>query len=142
MAGWSNLYNVLRPRNYICCGFPVSLFAFFNASPSLDKTLIQLANTFQIIMSSQDLPLSSSHKHHQKEMDDYSIEGMSTAQQVATRSDEIRLQEMGHEQQLARRFSMPALLALCLSLMATWEALSSYIAPVLVSGGAPCLFYN
>lgn len=60
----------------------------------------------------------------------------------ATRTDEIRLQEMGHEQQLARRFSLPALLALCLSLMATWEALSSYIAPVLVSGGPPCLFYN
>ncbi|KAJ3495394.1 hypothetical protein NLG97_g3427 [Lecanicillium saksenae] len=62
--------------------------------------------------------------------------------QLATKTDEMRLNELGLEQQLTRRFSMPALAALCLSLMATWEALSTFIAPVLVSGGPPCLFYN
>lgn len=57
-------------------------------------------------------------------------------------SDEERLAQMGHAQELTRRFSPFALGALCLCLMATWEALSTVIAAALVSGGPPCLFYN
>lgn len=57
-------------------------------------------------------------------------------------SDEQRLAQLGHEQQLKRSFSLPALGALCLCLMATWEALSTVIATALTSGGPPCLFYN
>ncbi|KAK1579732.1 amino acid permease [Colletotrichum navitas] len=56
--------------------------------------------------------------------------------------DDYRLAQLGHAQELERRFSLPALGALCLCLMATWEALSTVVAPALVSGGAPCLFYN
>ncbi|KAI0440433.1 amino acid permease-domain-containing protein [Xylaria telfairii] len=57
-------------------------------------------------------------------------------------TDEERLAQIGHPQELRRTFSLPALGALCLCLMATWEALSAVIAAALVSGGAPCLFYN
>lgn len=57
-------------------------------------------------------------------------------------SDEERLAQLGHQQELNRSFSLPALGALCLCLMATWEALSTVIAAALVSGGPPCLFYN
>uniref|UniRef100_A0A0B7KP21 Amino acid permease/ SLC12A domain-containing protein n=1 Tax=Bionectria ochroleuca TaxID=29856 RepID=A0A0B7KP21_BIOOC len=57
-------------------------------------------------------------------------------------SDEERLGQLGHQQELRRTFSLPALGALCLCLMATWEALSTVIAPALISGGPPCLFYN
>ncbi|GKT86406.1 choline transport protein (amino acid permease) [Colletotrichum tofieldiae] len=56
--------------------------------------------------------------------------------------DDYRLAQLGHAQELKRQFSLPALGALCLCLMATWEALSTVIAPALLSGGAPCLFYN
>ncbi|KAK1979901.1 amino acid permease-domain-containing protein [Colletotrichum cereale] len=56
--------------------------------------------------------------------------------------DDYRLAQLGHAQELERRFSLPALGALCLCLMGTWEALSTVVAPALVSGGAPCLFYN
>lgn len=77
----------------------------------------------------------------ERRMSQHSADANSLSQK-ATRSDELRLKDMGHEQQLARRFSMPALAALCLSLMATWEALSTFIAPALVAGGPPCLFYN
>ncbi|KPM38496.1 hypothetical protein AK830_g8056 [Neonectria ditissima] len=57
-------------------------------------------------------------------------------------SDEERLAQLGHQQELNRQFSLPALGALCLCLMATWEALSTVITTALVSGGPPCLFYN
>ncbi len=56
--------------------------------------------------------------------------------------DEERLAQIGHPQELCRTYSLPALGALCLCLMATWEALSTAIAAALISGGAPCLFYN
>ncbi|OLN86253.1 Choline transport protein 6 [Colletotrichum chlorophyti] len=56
--------------------------------------------------------------------------------------DDARLAQLGHAQELKRQFSLPALGALCICLMATWEALSTVVAPALVSGGAPCLFYN
>ncbi|PHH62116.1 hypothetical protein CDD81_7547 [Ophiocordyceps australis] len=57
-------------------------------------------------------------------------------------SDEERLAQLGVKQELQRTYSLPALAALCVCLMATWEALSSVIAAALVSGGPPCLFYN
>ncbi|KID82881.1 amino acid permease, partial [Metarhizium majus ARSEF 297] len=56
--------------------------------------------------------------------------------------EERRLAQLGHEQELQRRFSLPALVSLCICLMATWEATSTVIATALVSGGSPCLFYN
>lgn len=57
-------------------------------------------------------------------------------------SDEQRLAQLGHQQELRRSFSLPALVALCICLMATWEATSSVIATALTSGGPPCLIYN
>ncbi|TWU77414.1 hypothetical protein ED733_006447 [Metarhizium rileyi] len=56
--------------------------------------------------------------------------------------DEQRLAQLGHQQELQRRFSLQALVSLCVCLMATWEATSTVIATALVSGGSPCLFYN
>lgn len=46
------------------------------------------------------------------------------------------------QQELRKSFSVWSLGGLCLCLMATWEALSSVVAQALISGGAPCLFYN
>lgn len=57
-------------------------------------------------------------------------------------TDEERLAQLGHQQELKRQFSLTTLGALCLCLMATWEATSTVIAQALLSGGAPCLFYN
>ncbi|KAK1623019.1 amino acid/polyamine transporter I [Colletotrichum phormii] len=57
-------------------------------------------------------------------------------------SDEESLAQLGHQQELKRQFSLTTLGALCLCLMATWEALSTVIAEALLNGGAPCLFYN
>ena len=77
---------------------------------------------------------------------DHKVEGSvlepAMSHRAAMLEDEERLAQMGHEQQLARRFSVLALGALCLCLMATWEALSTVVAAALVSGGPPCLFYN
>ncbi|KAK1452876.1 amino acid permease [Colletotrichum cuscutae] len=66
----------------------------------------------------------------------------SQSQTDVVNGDDLRLAQLGHAQELKRQFSLPALGALCLCLMATWEALSTVVAPALVSGGAPCLFYN
>jgi choline transport protein len=52
------------------------------------------------------------------------------------------LAALGHQQELNRDFSPWSLGALSLCLMATWEALSTVVATALISGGAPCLFYN
>lgn len=52
------------------------------------------------------------------------------------------LQQLGHVEELQRNFSVWSLGSLCLCLMATWEALGSVVALALISGGAPCLFYN
>lgn len=59
-----------------------------------------------------------------------------------TLTDEQRLAQLGHQQELRRTFSLPALLSLCICLMATWEATSTVIATALQSGGPPCLIYN
>ncbi|KAF4962587.1 hypothetical protein FSARC_9365 [Fusarium sarcochroum] len=56
--------------------------------------------------------------------------------------DALRLAQLGHTQELRRQYSLFSLCALCVCLMATWEALSTVIATALMSGGAPCLFYN
>jgi hypothetical protein len=48
----------------------------------------------------------------------------------------------GHVEELPREFSLWSLGSLLVCLMATWEALSSVVAQALISGGAPCLFYN
>lgn len=45
-------------------------------------------------------------------------------------------------QELRKSFSVWSLGSLCLCLMASWEAISSVVAQALISGGAPCLFYN
>lgn len=57
-------------------------------------------------------------------------------------SDGEILEKLGHTEELKRNFSVWSLGSLCLCLMATWEALGSVVAQALVSGGAPCLFYN
>lgn len=59
-----------------------------------------------------------------------------------TTTDDVRLAQLGHAQELKRTFSVWSLGCLCLCLMATWEALGSVLALALLSGGAPCLFYN
>lgn len=59
-----------------------------------------------------------------------------------TTTDDARLAQLGHVQELKRTFSVWSLACLCLCLMATWEALGSVLALALISGGAPCLFYN
>lgn len=56
--------------------------------------------------------------------------------------DDGRLAQLGHVQELRRDYSIWSLGSLCLCLMATWEALSTVIATALISGGAPCLFFN
>ncbi|KAF5664279.1 choline permease [Fusarium heterosporum] len=61
---------------------------------------------------------------------------------VAANEDALRLAQLGHTQELRRQYSLYSLCALCVCLMATWEALSSVIATALISGGAPCLLYN
>lgn len=57
-------------------------------------------------------------------------------------SDEDRLAQLGHKQELERGFSLWAVGCLVACLMATWEAVSIVISSALVSGGPPCLFYN
>ena len=59
-----------------------------------------------------------------------------------TTTDDARLAQLGHVQELKRGFSVYSLGCLCLCLMATWEALGSVLSLALLSGGAPCLFYN
>jgi len=49
---------------------------------------------------------------------------------------------VGSVEELPRKFSVWSLGSLLICLMATWEALSSVVAQALISGGAPCLFYN
>lgn len=57
-------------------------------------------------------------------------------------SEAARLEQLGYVQELPREFSIWSMMALCMCLMATWEALSAVLASALVAGGAPCLFYN
>lgn len=68
--------------------------------------------------------------------------GVSRSHTKQSLNDEQLLAALGHKQELRREFSIWSLSCLCLCLMATWEALSSVVAAALISGGAPCLFYN
>ncbi|KAF2212809.1 hypothetical protein CERZMDRAFT_40548 [Cercospora zeae-maydis SCOH1-5] len=61
---------------------------------------------------------------------------------TASASGANRLAELGLTQELERNFSLPSLVALCLCLMGTWEAVSAIIVQALQSGGGPVLFYN
>lgn len=56
--------------------------------------------------------------------------------------EKAELGTVGHVEELPRKFSVWSLGSLLICLMATWEALSSVVAQALISGGAPCLFYN
>ncbi|KXJ86868.1 amino acid/polyamine transporter I [Microdochium bolleyi] len=81
------------------------------------------------------------HDHDSDMKKEYGLEPQ-VSRPLAGTADEIRLAQLGHKQELERGFSVLALGSLVLCLMATWEALSTVIAPALVSGGAPCLFYD
>lgn len=78
----------------------------------------------------------------EKEEIDGAYDAENTSTMYKTTTDDARLAEMGHVQELNRSFSVWSLACLCLCLMATWEALGSVLALALLSGGAPCLFYN
>ncbi|KAF5013647.1 hypothetical protein FDECE_374 [Fusarium decemcellulare] len=56
--------------------------------------------------------------------------------------DDENLANLGYSQQLKRNFSTTSMLALCVSLMATWEALCSTIIAGLISGGPVSLVYG
>ncbi|KAM0475720.1 hypothetical protein ACHAP7_007217 [Fusarium lateritium] len=61
----------------------------------------------------------------------------------ASRSPESEnLERLGYSQEVKRRFSLTAMVAICVNLMCTWEALSSTLAAGLVSGGPVCLVYG
>lgn len=62
--------------------------------------------------------------------------------QTVTNSDDDRLAQIGHVQELQRNYSLWSLGSLCLCLMGTWEALSSVVTTALTTGGPPCLFFN
>lgn len=84
--------------------------------------------------------MASSHSSEQKAVSDELRATMSCPLEGV--SDEARLAQLGHKQELQRGFSPLAVGSLVLCLMATWEALSTVISSALVSGGPPCLFYN
>ncbi|KAH7021494.1 amino acid permease [Microdochium trichocladiopsis] len=81
-------------------------------------------------------------KYNDMKKDDLATLEAAVSRPIAGVSDEIRLAQLGHKQELNRGFSVLALGSLVLCLMATWEALSTVISSALVSGGPPCLFYN
>ncbi|KAL6415858.1 hypothetical protein AUP68_00063 [Ilyonectria robusta] len=57
-------------------------------------------------------------------------------------ADDQNLERLGYNQELKRNFSLTSMLALSVSLMATWEALCSTMAAGLVSGGPVSLIYG
>lgn len=59
-----------------------------------------------------------------------------------TNPDAERLEQLGIQDGLRRNYSLPSLVGLCLCLMGTWEASPAVLTQALLSGGAPCLFYN
>ena len=88
-------------------------------------------------MDTEKMPDATFGRHEEFSRDDGAI--------MAERSvltDAELLAAMGHNQELQRGFSVWSLGALCLCLMATWEALGTVVAAALIAGGAPCLFYN
>ena len=83
--------------------------------------------------------MTSGKVHTDQHLDAYDAEATKIHK---TTTDDARLAELGHVQELNRAFSVWSLGSLCLCLMATWEALGSVLALALLSGGAPCLFWN
>ncbi|KAH8597524.1 amino acid transporter-like protein [Bisporella sp. PMI_857] len=69
------------------------------------------------------------------------LQNIDTKQTNITTTKSIQTGD-AHTQELRHNFSVWSLSSLCLCLMATWEALSSVVAAALISGGAPCLFFN
>jgi hypothetical protein len=67
-------------------------------------------------------------------------EGLHHSAELAMEEDGPAM--VGHVEEIPREFSVWSLSSLLVCLMATWEALSTVVAQALVSGGAPCLFYN
>ncbi|KAH7120766.1 amino acid permease [Dendryphion nanum] len=88
-------------------------------------------------MNIDSLSKSGPSNRQHIEMSDSKLEQVQTG-----RTDDDRLAQLGHVQELRRDFSIWSLGSLCLCLMATWEALSTVIATALMTGGAPCLFFN
>lgn len=72
----------------------------------------------------------------------FTMEDKGISKELAATPTERRESHNLKQDELERRFSIWSLGGLCLCLMATWEALSSTVAQALLSGGAPCLFYN
>jgi hypothetical protein len=87
-------------------------------------------------MESIDKRLSEGISHAETER------GSTMLKKLETHSDADRLAQLGYQAELKRTFSLPSLIALCLCLMATWEATCAVVAQALAGGGAPCLFYN
>ncbi|KAI8665183.1 hypothetical protein NCS56_00953400 [Fusarium sp. Ph1] len=56
--------------------------------------------------------------------------------------DDHNLEHLGYAQEVKRNFSLTAMVATCVSLMATWEALCSTMVTGLVSGGPVSLVYG
>ncbi|KAI5460902.1 amino acid permease-domain-containing protein [Mariannaea sp. PMI_226] len=56
--------------------------------------------------------------------------------------DNQNLERLGYTQEVKRNFSLTAMVATCVNLMSTWEALSSTLAAGLVSGGPVSLVYG
>ncbi|RTE85178.1 hypothetical protein BHE90_000340 [Fusarium euwallaceae] len=56
--------------------------------------------------------------------------------------DDHQLERLGYAQETPRNFSLTAMVATCVSLMATWEALCSTMVSGLVSGGPVSLVYG
>lgn len=69
------------------------------------------------------------------------LEEMPTQDKPSQEEGDVEVIDAG-SQHMRRQFSVWSLGALCLCLMATWEALSTVVTTALANGGAPCLFYN
>jgi hypothetical protein len=68
-------------------------------------------------------------------------EAMPTREKSSQEDEEVE-EGNASAHNMRRQFSVWSLGALCLCLMATWEALSTVVTTALANGGAPCLFYN
>ncbi|CAH0036138.1 unnamed protein product, partial [Clonostachys rhizophaga] len=80
------------------------------------------------------------HQHH--ELNKSNTTGGASVTHKPTNPDAERQEHFGIQNELRRDYSLPSLVGLCLCLMGTWEASSAVLTQALLSGGAPCLFYN
>ncbi|UZP43174.1 hypothetical protein NXS19_010990 [Fusarium pseudograminearum] len=79
-----------------------------------------------IIIMNNELPHADTEKQHLGEQS----------------PESQNLERHGYTQEVKRRFSLWAMIATCVNLMCTWEALSSTLAAGLVSGGPVSLVYG